>query len=190
MKTLGARDRRALLLGVALIAGALLLLRGVPAALRAVVGLKERTAAQVETLARVEDVVLRGPAVRDSMAQTFRAIVALAPDLVNGESPVDAQASLSALLSLAANRHAMKVVRVDPLPDSAAGAFHRVSLHAEFEGDVSGVTGLLGALESGEPILTVSALRIESPDPTPHPRMSEVLHLSVDVGGYYLVRGK
>ena len=133
---------------------------------------------------------MRGPAVRDSMAQTFQEIVALAPDLVEGEASADAQASLSGLVSLAANRGALKIVRVDPLPDSAAGPFHRVALHVEFEGDMSGLTGLLGTLETHAPILTISAFSLETPDPVPHPRMSEVLHVAMDVSGYYLPRTK
>lgn len=166
------------------------LVRGVPAGLRAVAALRGKALGQVETLARVEDVLMRAPAVHDSLAETFHAIVALAPDLVEGEGPADAQSSLSALLSMAASRHALKLVRVDPLPDSAVGPFHRVSLHAELEGDIGGVTGLLSTLESGEPLLTVSALSLDTPDPLPHPRTSEALHLSIDVAGLYLARTK
>jgi len=184
------RDRRALLWGLIVIAGASVALRGVPAAVRGVRALRERTTEQVETLARVEDVVMRGPLVRDSMALTFQAIVALAPDLVDGEGSADAQASLSGLVSLAANRSALKVVRVDPLPDSAAGPFHRVTLHAELEGDMSGIASLLGTLETHAPLLTISAVSWETPDPVPHPRMSEVLHVAMDVSGYYLPRSK
>src|SRR5690348_1240560 len=125
-----ARDRRAMLWGVAAIAGAWIALRGVPAAVGAVRTLRARAAEQVETLARVEEVLVRGPAVRDSMDQAFKAIVSLAPDLVDGESAADAQASLSALISLSASRHTLKILKVDPLPDSAVGAFHRVALHA------------------------------------------------------------
>jgi hypothetical protein len=167
-----------------------LALRVLPAGVRAIAALRARARGQIETLARVEDVVMHAPAVRDSMAETFRDIVALAPELVDGEAAADAQASLSALLSLAANRHSLKVVRVDPLPDSTARPFHRVALHAELEGDVAGVTGMLAALETGEPLLSVSALSIETPDPSPRARMSEVLRLMIEVRGYYLVRSK
>jgi len=144
--------------------------------------------AQTETLARVEDLVAREPAVRDSLGDVVRGIVALAPDLVDGETSADAQASLSALLSMAANRHGLRVVRVDPLPDSTAGVFGRVALHAELEGDLAGATGVVGGLESGAPLLTLSNVAIDTPDPVPHPRTSEVLHVSFEVRGYYLAR--
>lgn len=184
------RDRRALLWGLGVIAGAWLALRGVPAAVSGARALRERTAEQVTTLARVEDIVMRAPLVRDSMAQVFQDIVGLAPDLVDGEASADAQASLSGVVALAANRNALKVVRVDPLPDSVAGPFRRVALHAELEGDISGLTGLLGTLEAHAPILTISSLSLETPDPVPHPRMSEVLHVAIDVSGLYLPKAK
>lgn len=177
-------------MGFGVIAGSWVALWGVPAGLKAVRSLRERTAEQAASLSRVEDVVLDGPRLRDSMAQTFRAIVALAPDLVDGEGPADAQASLSGLVSLDASRNSLKVVRVDPLPDSVDGPFHRVTLHAEFEGDVAGLTGFLSTVETQAPILTISALSLETADPVPHPRTSEVLHVAMDVRGYYLPRGK
>lgn len=188
MKVLGSKDRRALLWGLGVVLGAAVLLRGAPAAVRAVGRLRDKAIAQRATVTRAEDVIVRGPAVRDSLAQTFSAIVALAPDLVDGDTPADAQAGLAALFSLAANRHALKVIRLDPLPDSAAGVFHRVALHAELEGDIAGVTGLLGSLETGAPLLTVSSWSIGTSDAVPHPRTSEALHVTLEVGGYYLAR--
>lgn len=188
MTALSPRDRRALLWGVGTPLLAVLLLRGVPKAVAGVRHLRERAAEQQATLVRVETVIVRGPAVRDSLRQVVQGIVALAPALVDGETVADAQSSLSALLSLAANRHGLKVIRMDALPDSTAGVFGRVAVHAEFEGDLAGVTGFVGGLETGEPLLSLANLALDTPDPVPHPRTSEVLHLVVDVRGYYLPR--
>ena len=188
MKALGSRDRRALVWGVGVVLGAAALLRGVPAAARAVGALRERATAQRATLTRAEDVIVRGPWVRDSLALAYEQIVAFAPDLVDGDTPADAQAGLSAVFSLQASRHALKTVRLDPLPDSAAGVFRRVALHAELEGDIAGVTGLLGSLETGTPLLSVSSVSIGTSDAVPHPKTSEVLHVTLNVGGYYLAK--
>jgi hypothetical protein len=189
VRTLQARDHRAVLWGAGLVAGGILVFRGGPEAARAITTLQSRTESQVATLGRVENLLAREPAVRDSLSTTLRDIVALAPDLVDGTSAAAAQASLSALLSLAADRHSVKVLRVDPLPDSAADVFHRVAIHLELEGDLAGVSRLLASIESGHPVLTVSALAIETPDPAPHPRTPEGLHVVLDVAGYYLPRG-
>lgn len=191
MRALSPRDRRALGWGISAIVGAVLLFRSAPAAVRAVLALRERAAAQAVTLARANDLLAREPAARDSLSATLRAIVALAPDLVDGQSSADAQASLGGVVSLVADRHAVKVLRLDPLPDSSSGVFHQVAVHAELEGDLTGVTQVLAVLEKGEPALSVTALAIDSPDPTPHPRSPEALHVALDVVGYYMPgRGK
>jgi hypothetical protein len=104
-------------------------------------------------------------------------------------SSAEAQASLSALVSLAANRHGLKVARLDPLPDSSAGVFSRVTVHAELEGDVAGLAGLLRAVETSEPLLSVVSLAVSAPDPYARPNTPEVLHLEIDVSGYYMPRG-
>ncbi|HKV69642.1 MAG TPA: type II secretion system protein GspM [Gemmatimonadales bacterium] len=190
MSRIGSRDRRALLLGLGAVVLALLAFRGVPLAVRGVDGLRDRAAGQTATLARVEDVVLRGPAVRDSLTDALQGIVSLAPELVDGTTAADAQASLSGLVSLVANRHALKVLRADALPDSAVGVFHRAAIHAELEGDLGGVTAFLRSIETGEPLLTVSSISLETPDPLSYRRTPEVLHLFADVSGYYLPRDK
>src|SRR5437667_1535184 len=181
-----SRDKRAVLAGGALIIGAVLLLRVVPWVGRSVVGLRSRALAQAATLARAEDALAREPEVRDSLAHVLGRVIALAPKLVDGKTSAEAQASLSGLVSLVANRQHLKVVRLDPLPDSAAGAFTRVAMHAELEGDAAGLTRLLKDVETGDPLLTVMALSVMAPDPNSR---TEVLRIEMDLAGYYLARG-
>jgi hypothetical protein len=117
------------------------------------------------------------------------AIVALAPELVEGHSTAEAAASLSGLVNLAASQQHLKVLRLDPLPDSAAGVFSEVGVHAELEGDVTGLAGLIRAIETGEPLLSVRALTATVSDPVPHGSAPEVMHIELDVSGYFLPRG-
>ena len=183
------RDRRALLVGGAVVAGALMVLRVLPWTVAVVGGLRERTSQQFVAASRARTVIAGAPAVRDSLARVLNAIVALASQLVDVHSAAEAQASLSALVSLAASRHGLKVARLDPLPDSPAGVFNRVMVHAELEGDVAGLAGLLRAVETSEPLLSVVSLAISAPDPYARPNAPEVLHLEIDVSGFYLPRG-
>jgi hypothetical protein len=67
--------------------------------------------------------------------------------------------------------------------------FRRVTRHAELAGDVAGLAGLLRAVETSEPLLSVVSLAVSAPDPHAHPSTPEVLHLEIDVSGYYLPRG-
>jgi hypothetical protein len=80
-------------------------------------------------------------------------------------------------------------VRLDPLPDSVAGAFGRVALHAELEGDVAGLTRFLRTIEVGDPLLTVPALSIQAADPVGRPNTAEQLRIEATVAGLYLPRG-
>ena len=183
------RDRRALVVGGAASTGTFLVRRELPWAVRSVLQLRERAEQQVATAARARAVLAAEPGARDSLAGVLNSIVALAPKLVEGRSSAEAQASLSGLVSLAASRHGLKVVRVDPLPDSAAGVFRRVVVHAELEGDVAGLAGVLKGLETSQSLLSVTSLGVSSPDPYSRAGVPEVLHLELDVSGYYLPRG-
>lgn len=183
------RDRRALLYGGGAILGAVFLLRALPWAVRSVGALRAEAAERVETLARADELLAGAPALRDSLTRALGALVALAPRLVDGHTGAEAQASLSALVSLSASRHALRVVRLDPLPDSAAGPFGRVALHAELEGDLAGLTRFLKSIEIGDPLLTIPDLSIQAPDPVGRPTAVEQLKVEATVSGLYLPRG-
>jgi Type II secretion system (T2SS), protein M subtype b len=183
------RDRRALLVGAAAIVGGAVAIRVVPWSVHAVTGLGVRVEQQSLLATEARAVLAAAPEVRDSLGRVLTGIVALAPVLVDGHTTAEAQASLSALVSLAANRHALKVVRLDPLADSAAGVFSRVTVHAELEGDIAGLVGLLRAVETSEPLLSIGTLAVSAPDPHANLKAAEVLHFELDVTGYFLPRG-
>ena len=183
------RDRRALLWGGAAVVGAVLVLRVLPWTARAVAALRVEAVERVQTVARANDVLAGAAATRDTLAQTLGAVVALAPRLIEGRTAAEAQASLSGLVSLAASRHALRVMRLDPLPDSSAeGAFNRVAVHVELEGDVAGLTRFLGAVEKGDPLLTLPALSVQATDPVGRLNAPEQLKIEATVAGLYLPR--
>lgn len=183
------RDRRALIWGGAAMVGAMLVLRVVPWTVRAVAALRVEAVERVQTVARANDVLAAAAATRDSLAQILGAVVALAPRLVDGRTAADAQASLSGLVSLAASRHALRIRRLDPLPDSTAdGVFNRVAVHVELEGDVAGLARFLGAVEKGDPLLTLPALSVQAVDPVGRPNTAEQLRIEATIAGLYLSR--
>ena len=183
------RDRRAVLRGGAVVLAALVLLRALPWAVRSVAALRVRALEQQATLARAEEVLALELAIHDSLTQVLGQIVALAPRLVDGHTSAQAQAGLASLVSLAVSRHLLKVVRLDPLPDSGGGRgpFTRVALHAELEGDVAGLTRLLRDVETGDPLLTVTSLSVLAPAPAV-PHAAEALRVELDLAGLYLAR--
>ncbi len=183
------RDRRAVLRGGAVVLATVVLLRALPWAVRSVAALHTRALEEQATLARAEEVLASEPAIHDSLTQVLGRIVALAPRLVEGRTSAEAQAALSSLVSLVASRQQLKVVRLDPLPDSGGGKspFARVALQAELEGDVTGLTRLLRDIETGDPLLTVTSLSVLAPAPAV-PHAAEALRVELDVAGLYLAR--
>jgi len=182
------RDRKALVLGGAVVLGAVLVVRIIPWGVRSVSALRTRAGERVETLARVRDGLAAAPALRDSLTRTLGAVVALAPRLVDGRTAAEASSSLSALVSIAASHHQVRLVRLDPLPDSAAGVFRRVAVHAELEGDVRGLTRFLRAIETGDPLLTIPTLAVLAPDPLGRVPGPETLRAELEVAGFFLPR--
>lgn len=184
------RDRRAMVVGGTVVVIAVLVLRVLPAGIRALRGVRRAAAENLATAARAREVLRSAPSVHDSLLETLNGIVALAPKLVGGQSSPDAQATLSGLVNGAAASHDLKVVGLDPLADSSVGVLVRVALHSVLEGDSRGFTGFLSEIETGDPVLTISALAVSAPDPAGHPGAPEVLHIELDVSGYYLPRAR
>jgi type II secretory pathway component PulM len=184
-----ARSRRALLLGLGTVTAAFLLFRLAPWVGRAALAWRARVGQQRETLARERQLLATAPALRDSVGRALSEVVALAPRLAAVGSPAEASASLASLLSLTASRHGLKLVRMDPLPDSVAGVFTRIAVHAELEGDVRGLVRMLHAVETGDPLLTVVALSVDAPAPGAPRNAAETLHIALTIAGYALRKG-
>ena len=180
------RARRALFLGGGTVVAATFVLRVIPWAVHGTASLREAAGERQATAARAAEVLAGGPGTRDSLTRVLVEIVALAPEIVEGRSSAEAQVSLSGVVSLLANRHDLRVLRVDALPDSGVGVFKRVGVRAEFEGEVTGLAGMVRSLETGQLLLSVPTLTVTASDPTSR---VEALHIELDVTGFYLPRG-
>ncbi len=186
------RDRRAVIWGAVSIATMVVVLRLIPVAFRALTRLRETAVERQATVARAQLLLGERGAVRDSLDHVLRDIVGLVPRLVDGTSQADAQASLSSLVSMAATRHNLKILRLNPVSgggaDDTMGVFVRVQAHGEFEGDVTGAARLLRALETSTTLLTVSSLGITATNPVSRSDRPEILNVELNVSGYYLPR--
>ena len=172
------RDRRALLLGGAVVIGAVLILRLLPWTVRTAVageaGLRERAA----LLARTRADLAKAGELRDSAVQLGQALVGLAPRILSGSSAAEAIADLSGRVNLAASSHEAKLERVDAVPDSVIrGRLHRASLRAAFECDVRGLVGVVQALEFGKVPLALQELRVTAVDVGSGDKSAEALRV-------------
>ena len=183
------RDRRALRLGFAAVGLALAARLGVIAAAR-VWDARERLDARVELLARMRADLREAPRLQDSAEAVRRKIGGLAGEVLAPGTEMEAAASLSSLVSMAADRGHLRVSRSETMPDSArAGPARRVSVRASLESDTGGLVGFLSALASGAAVLTVGELSVAA-DPPPSPSAPELLHTDVTVRGWYLPRAE
>lgn len=181
-------DKRAIKLGGASVVVAVLALRVGPWGARAYAALSEQARVSVLAANRAQGVLADGPAIRESLAQTLAAVVRLAPQLVEGRTGAEAAATLTGLVAVAANQHALRVVRLDPAPDSGGGIFARVAVRAELEGDTRGLGRWLHAIEAGDPVLTVPRLQVSALDPTNANGTVERLRIEATITGLYWPR--
>jgi hypothetical protein len=180
------RDRRALLVGAATIAVAVVALRLAPLAGKQVRSAREDLEAHAELLARMQTDVRDAARLQDSAEVVRRRMAGLAGQVLSPGNEAEAAASLGALVSMAAERQRVRVSRTEAVADSArAGLARRVSLRATLESDTAGLLGLLGALARGPAVLTVADLRVAA-DAPPAPAASELLHTEITVRGWYL----
>ena len=181
------RDRRALMLGGAVVIGALLVLRVVPWGVRGVLGAETGLRERATLLARARADLADAGVLRDSAVQLGQALVSLAPKILSGNSEADAIADLSGRVNLAVTSHQAKLERVDPLPDSLrTGRLRRVALRAAFECDVRGLAGVLEALEVGKVALSLREVRVTAVDAGSADKVPEVLRVEMTVAGWYL----
>jgi hypothetical protein len=181
------RDRRALVVGGAVVGLAVLLLRGLPWGVRRAVAATGELRERATVLTHARDELTNASLLRDSAARITQALVGLAPKLLSGTSPAEGGADLSAQLNLAAVRHQAKVEQVDLLADSLqAGRLGRARVHAVLETDIRGLVGFLQAIAAGDAALAVRELRIVAPDPGSPERSPEILKVEVTVEGWYV----
>jgi len=182
-----ARDRRALIVGVLVTAGALLALRVVPWSLRRASLAGDELRDRAGLLARTREEMASLPKLRDSAAVLSQALVALASEVLSGSSAAEAGSDLSARMNLAAVRAPARLERIDQLPDSsAAGRLGRVRMHAALESDVRGLVALLRAIDRADEVLMLDELRIQAVQFGGGERGPELLKIEVTVSGWYL----
>lgn len=181
------RDRRALVIGGAVVGLAILVLKIAPWGWRAVterraelearVGFLERMRAEVPTAAQLEDsgVVVKGR------------LATLAPELLTGRTPAEATADLGARLAAVADHHRVRVSRTDPVIDSTGrGQLGQVAVRAALESDTRGLFGLLDAVSRGSAVLVVDSMRVIVADPLVPFEQPEMLRTELTIRGWFL----
>jgi type II secretion system (T2SS) protein M len=184
------RDRRALVAGGLAVGITVLALRLGPWTWNALHRSRETLEARLELLARMRSDLGAAAQLQDSGVVVRQRMATLAPRLLAPRDSTQAAMALGALVTLAAERHSVRVSRTDALADSAwAGPARRVSVRASLESDTTGLLGLLQALSQRVELLVVGDVTVVATDPSAAPSRPEVLHTELTVQGWYLPSG-
>jgi hypothetical protein len=193
--SLSGRDRRALSIGVVVVAGGVLIGHGLPA-LRAWSDASIASAREaVVEVHRAELSVWGASALTDTMKARTARFLALAPALIDGTSAATAGATLASLFSGAAATADAKLASVQVRADDSARdssrtrTFPRVSIRASLTADVRGLAKLLVALERGPTLLNIEELAVTQPEPGADGSRPEVLQVELVIGGLALAPG-
>lgn len=122
--------------------------------------------------------------VADSLRARNARYLALAPALLDGDTPAAAAATLAGLVSGAASGAQVRMGAIQLRIDTTArGAFVRVGVRADATGDVEGITGMLATLERGPEVLVFRELAITQPEPGAGDDRPEALRVELVVEG-------
>lgn len=153
---------------------------------------EERRSAALETMVEVaaaEAGIASLPWLRDSLVARRERYLALAPRLLTGESPGAAAASLTSLVSGAAQGARLRVGAARVRTDTAsAGGFVRVRVEIELTGDIHGLAALLRMLERGPQLLRVDRLAVSQPEPAAPADRPESLRVELAVEAIAITR--
>ncbi len=185
VRRLTPRDRRALLIGAAVLLPVLLLRGVVPPYVRARAALGERVRTQRDLLARELAVLAQARSLPERRARADVSLAADAPRLLPGADPYAATAELVGYVGETARRSHVLVQDLQSRsaisPTPAAG-LAQIQVELRGQTDFEGVLRVLQALERGAPLVRVDVLAIERTGADPGGR--ETLTLRAAMSGY------
>ncbi len=184
MRTLSARDRRALVLGGAAVVLGLALTQGAPRWLASFEDLRDEAYRQRRGLLDATALIEAIPALRDSLAGRKLRFEVERSGLIEDRVPAAAAARLGSLVSLAATSAGLALQSIDLQPDSSTErALRRPAVRGEARGDISGLGQFLLLIESGPPLMRVTTLSVVQADPVGGRDRFEELRISFVVEG-------
>lgn len=183
------RDRRALLVGGAVIIGAWLFVRGLPLLEAAWRENRERVEAQRMLLEETRRAIDALPRLEDSAHALTQRVAGLAPRILSGSSAAVALSDLSGRMGTIVGLAHGRMLRFETLPDTvAAGQLRRVTAQIEIETDFRGIAEVLDYLDRGQLVAVAEWLQVNAIDPAALPSTPEQLNVVLRVTAWYLAR--
>lgn len=175
MTTLRQRDRRALLVGAAVVLVSLAATRGVPAWLHLLERSREASGIEVRALHDARALIAADATLLDSLRARRARYLTATPMLIRAGSPADAASRLSALVDVAAKNAGVAMNTVTLRADTTSSAmFGHPRVRGDARGDISGLSQFLLLIEGGPTYLRVLELTVSQPDPVGGARAEEL----------------
>lgn len=182
LAALSPRDRRALAIGVASIAGLVIVGRIVPAWRAWEQAIVAQAREATHAAARDQVLARSSRAIHDSLSARRARLTALAPTWLSGDSPAAAGAGLAALATRASTNAAMTLGTVDIRTDSVGqNEFVPVHVRLSVSGDIQGLATLLANLDRGPVAISVASLAVQGGDPVAPSQRAEMLHADLEI---------
>ena len=184
---LSSRDRRTLTAGGAAIIGLLIIARGLPALRVWEQDVRIAAASAADRIGLMRDGDQQLPVLRDTLRAWQNRLAGLDSDMLRGGSPPAAAAELASLLEAMADESRVKISTLQLRADSVSAApISHVAVRISGIGDVSGLAGLLRAIEGGDTQLVVRELVVSQPEPAAPDTKPENLRIDLLVEGVSL----
>lgn len=175
-------DLRVLIRGAVGVALILVVGRGIPAWRRWSADVMQRRTTAALERARAERLVAARKRTSQALDRSVTAYLALSQGFLKGRSPAEGAAALSALIADAAEANGVHLASMQPHADSASRTLLvPLTVSVSGTGDVRGIAGMLGSLESGTPLVEVRELTIAQPDPAAAGDHMEALRVELTI---------
>lgn len=186
-RVLASRDLRTLLAGAGTCLALAFTARGMPALLRWTRDVRSAAAQTVAERARARESIARAGLTAESLRARNGRYLALAPQLLDGETAAGAGGALAALVSAGAASNDVRLGSVQIRADTGSpGVFTRISVRADVTGDVHGLAGLLATIEKGPPLLAIREISLAQPEPAAGDDRPEALRAELVIEGLML----
>jgi hypothetical protein len=183
---ISARERRTLVLGIALSASALTLAYGVIPFARRWQAREQVIATETERLARLRGLVSNEARLQELALARSASLESGQQRLVSGRTPALAASAMQSLLQDFADQSQVTVSRLDVAgePEVTPGTLPMIPATVAAVGDIHGITNLLSLMQHGALLLDISELTVR-----PNPALrGELLQMTVKLHGAYVSR--
>lgn len=179
---IATRDRRAVIAGIAVVALALITLRGVSVARSIHAGERGMAMAEVERLANARQVVATRSRLADSLERLNALWEAQRLRLFDAPTVNGVTAQIASYVSRVARNAPVEIrslqVRADTLHRDG---FRRMNVNASARGDIAGLMSLISTLENGSRRFRIASLTVSQPDVTGRASTAEALGIEISL---------